>query len=346
MVSVGRVVNETASSSSLSLEHRAENLSLYRVLRPLPLRHTAEFIASTPESRAVCNNPFLLGVKYTDAMRGAATSVINQLGTRGLFAADEESTVVMHILRGGLNFQLREALAGALGWNLHRSWFISAQRQPCDAAGKTWEIVEDSYSKMGGTGIEHIVLGDVVATGTSLMHGLAKIERQVLDANGKFASLLFFTIGGENATLLIERFCRQLDEICGAAPRATVVYLEGIFEVASEATPLRTKIPGTDLLRRSCLMAPEFLESQYTDPCFPLERCTIYDAGSRAFEVPHYLEDVRNYWQEVAQLGGSGVGFRELLQERCPLLDPDRLGAQDLVMLAQRQIERCGSAQS
>ena len=88
-------------------------------------------------------------------------------------------------------------------------------------------------------------------------------------------------------------------------------------------------------------MAPEFIESQYEDPSYPLERCTIYDAGSRAFWVREYANDVLNYWKQVLDLAASGVTFLEYLAQRFPELDASRF-PNDLSLkeLALRQIDR------
>lgn len=108
--------------------------------------------------------------------------------------------------------------------------------------------------------------------------------------------------------------------------------------MADESTPVRIKLTGTDLLRRDCYLAPEFAESQYENPAFPLERCTIYDAGSRSFRVEEYLEDVAHYWSEVGLLAENGVTYRDLLSERTPELDPARFNAVDLGALVRKQL--------
>ena len=88
-------------------------------------------------------------------------------------------------------------------------------------------------------------------------------------------------------------------------------------------------------------MAPEFIESQYEDASYPLERCTIYDAGSRAFWVREYANDVLNYWKQVLDLAASGVTFLEYLEQRFPELEASRFDAGiSLKELALRQIDR------
>lgn len=119
-----------------------------------------------------------------------------------------------------------------------------------------------------------------------------------------------------------------------------MIFFEGNFAVAEEETPLQIKITGTDLIRRDSVLAPEFLESQYENPSYPLERCTIYDAGSRAFWLPEYMEDVKEYWQHTANLATDGLSFSELLNERCPELDSKRFSSIDLSELCKDQIKK------
>jgi len=315
------------------------NCKIYVVQGPEKTSGFTEFVVSTPETRAICNDPFVLGVNYTERMRSAGARVLSQLREARVFAGSERSTHVLNILRGGLNFQLREALADAFGWNFHGVWFISAQRRLVESGLNEWEIVEDSYNKMYASPVVDVVFGDVVATGTSLEHGLEKI-RQMLSHAMRCRSLTFFTIGGAVAGESMRRWKRVVADSLGQDVACTVVYFEGIFGVAGEDTPVEVKLPGTDLLRRDGIMSPEFIQSQYEDPAFPIERCAIYDAGSRAFCVPEYLEDLHDYWARVEAQAAAGLDFATLARGRCPDIDPDRFGAVSLRDLARRQIKR------
>lgn len=78
------------------------------------------------------------------------------------------------------------------------------------------------------------------------------------------------------------------------------------------------KDQGTDLMRTSALLTPEFELSQFASLSSPLERCVIYDGGARAFNVPDYLEDVRSYWEKMKELAGEGMTLEEALVERWP----------------------------
>ena len=249
--------------------------------------------------------------------------------------------MVVNILRGGLNYGLRDALAEAYGWNGHTTCFISAQRARNSADSEDWHITENDYAKVYFPEQATLVIGDVVATGTSLLYARQELLRSALEQRVRLRSILFFTFGGEKALEILEEIDRQCRELFLGYERTVLVYFEGCFTCAQADTPLSVRLTGTDLLRWHSLMAPEFVESQYEDPAYPLERCTIYDAGSRAFWLRDYVEDVIGYWRQNLQFAEQGMTFRQLLEERFPSLDAGRFPQEtDLKKLALRQITK------
>ena len=324
---------------------RDQECSLYALPTEKPSLLTS-LIASTAETRMICNDPFVMGVHYTRLLQSACTRILSALKDLRLFDMDEIETIVFHVLRGGLNFGLREALADAYGWNRHGSAFISAQRARDSKGSEDWHITESDYKKVYLTRLCTAVVGDVVATGTSLEHALHELLNAVDQQGAQLKSLLFFTFGGSRAHEIIE----EVDAVCrdrfNAYTGATIIYLEGCFKVARIDTPLTIRITGTDLLRGGSTMCEEFLESQYLNPSYPLERCVIYDAGSRAFWLPEYLGDIQGYWRETLSLAEKGISYAELLHERFPELDGSRFKGVDLKDVCLRQLARIEQLQS
>lgn len=310
--------------------------ALYEITgEQLPVKR---FIATTEETRQICNDPGVYGLQYTDALQRGCEEILRGLKNLDFAEMREEESLVLHLLRGGLNFGIREALGKAYGWNSHASAFISAQRARRKDAEDEWYITESNYKKVQSPPICSIFFGDVVATGTSCEFALRSVCDSVESQGGQVRNIYFFTIGSPRAEQLLIEIDKHCKERFSAYERASVIYFEGAFAVASSDTDMQIKIPGTDLLRRDSLLAPEFVESQYQSPAFPLERCTIYDAGSRAFWVPEYLEDVHEYWQQTLRLGEEGLTFGELLNERFPELDESRFSGVDLVQLCHAQL--------
>jgi len=319
--------------------HQSKDCALYQVAQK-PGETLETIIASTPLTREICNDPLVFGVNYTRRLRTACSNIMQGLQNEGHLSLEEKETIVFNILRGGLNFGLREALAEAFDWNLHGSSFISAQRARNSSNSEDWHIVESEYQKVYMPKCASIVLGDVVATGTSLQHALDALLQSAQDQGTELKSILFFTYGGERSREILSRVDRICREKFPNYERTTLVFLEGIFTIPTPDYPQRVKITGTDLLRYKSLMAPEFVESQYLYPSFPLERCTIYDAGSRAFWLPEYLEDVYEYWEQNLALAREGVSFEELLKERFPRLDASRYGDVNLEKLCLSRLEK------
>jgi hypothetical protein len=131
-------------------------------------------------------------------------------------------------------------------------------------------------------------------------------------------ALVFFTIGCHKAEKALEAIHARMKAAFPGYERTILVYLEGKFRLVDGRCPLRIAIPGTDLVRWGSLVAPEYERSLYDAPAWPLERCAIYDAGSRAFDVPTYVDDVLEYWAAVAALARDGLSLADALLERWP----------------------------
>lgn len=317
---------------------RDENGVIYRIEDDVKTP-VNRYVLSTPQSRAICNNPLVMGYEYTEKLEQACASFLRLAKNVTPLALDEKRSVVFNILRGGLNFGLRGALASAYGWNNHSSSFVTAQRARVIEGAEQWYITEDEYKKITFPERAQIIIGDVVATGTSLRHGLEILVQEAVKQGTELGSILFFTIGGPKS----EERLIEADATCRAHfpnyEGTCVCYLEGRFFVPTVESKVTIKITGTDLMRCNSLMAPEFIESNFADPAYPLERCTIYDAGSRAFQVHEYLEDVIDYWTMVLEQSKS-MSFKEVIAERFPELDTERFGDVSLEDVARYQLEK------
>ena len=110
------------SPAPLSFFRSAGSARLYRM--EAPGTAVEAFVATAPGTRAISNDPAVAGVDYTTRLRAVCADALRALAPD----VPESDAVVVNILRGGLNFGLREALADAFGWNAHTTCFMSAQR--------------------------------------------------------------------------------------------------------------------------------------------------------------------------------------------------------------------------
>lgn len=274
------------------------------------------YVVSTPGSRAIVNRPELLGVAFNLALQDCMAASLTSAPFRPLLEqTPEEKVCVVSFLRGGLNFELRRALHTAYGFNRHSSAFMSSQRYREDGR---WFVKEDMYRKLDVPPDAVLVMGDVVATGVTMENGLKVVIDHIQEIGSSVRALVFFTIGCHKAEKALARIDETLRAAFPGYERTVLVYLEAKFKLVDSKSELRIGIPGTDLVRRGALMAPELEGAQYDRASFLLERCAIYDAGSRAFDIPHYAEDVIEYWQEVLGFAEQGWTLGEALLERWP----------------------------
>ena len=286
------------------------------------------YVVSTPASREICNRSELLGVDFTVALHDAVAGALSEAPFRDLLTGHpEERVCVVHFLRGGLNFEIRRALHTAFGSNRHSSAFMSSQRERVDGR---WRVKEDMYRKLEIPRDALLVVGDVVATGVTLANGFQVIVDHLAVLGSSLKGLVLLTIGCHKAEKVLEELDAQLRERFSGYERTILVYLEGKFRLVDSRTGLRIGIPGTDLVRLDTILSPELERSQYESLAHPLERCAIYDAGSRAFDIPGYVRDVVGYWEAMSGFAKRGWTLGEALRERWPerdYIDRDRFSA-------------------
>lgn len=290
---------------------RTAELSLYQIAgSDSPVK---EYVFSTPETRDICNAPEIAGFQVTEHLKNAVVKLLKAPPLKGAFgrAPDTKSTV-LHFLRGGLNFRIRNALAEAYGYNRHYASFLTSQRY---RRGDRWIIKQDQYRKLDFEDRTTIFLGDVVATGSTISNGLRLLLNKCVEARKSISNLVFFTNGCQRATELLEEYDTLLRSAFPHYRNSYLFYIEGKFSLAEERTAYTLGISGTDLQRHPALLAPEFELAQYDVLTHPLERCTCYDMGSRSFACADYAHEVIEYWRE---LGESGLTLAEAYHERWP----------------------------
>ena len=274
------------------------------------------WVVSTPQTVDICNRPELCGVEFSTALsRGMTAALAAAPFADFLRSRPSNQLCIMNFLRGSLNFDLRNAVASALGSGYHATCFMSSQRFRKEGR---WYVKEDMYRKLKIPDGAVILVGDVVATGVTVDNGLDVIKETLAEHKTSIKALVFFTIGCHKLEKILEKHHRQFLELFPDYEQTHVVYMEGKFRLVTPETRVVIGIPGTDLIRVDSLLAPEFECSQFDSVSAPLERCTIYDAGSRAFDVGEYLDDVTRYWEQVQRLARRGYTLIEALKERWP----------------------------
>jgi hypothetical protein len=300
----------------LKVIRRIKNASVYE-LKGEYGDSLQRYVVSTPETRAICNRPEITGVRFTELLERALTFVLKSFPpARTIRKLDPLSIGVVHFLRGSLNFGLRRSLARAYGFNTQCSSFITSQRAK-DKYGR-WYITENQYRKIVIPFNATLFLADVIATGVTISNGLDTIVNLAKNSGTTIRKIYFFTIGCHKLEKILKQYDSLLRQHFPHYEGSCAVYLEGKFHLADSKTKVKIKIQGTDLMRSPSILTPEFELSQYDSINYPLERCVVYDAGTRACDIREYLRNLEAYWESLRFLAERGWTLEEALRERWP----------------------------
>lgn len=270
------------------------------------------YLVSSQPSIDIINRPECVGVEFQDklssALRYAVNALLRDTGTEGPLSQPLD---VVYVLRGGLNFNLHQVLTGTTG-RLPEVSFLSSQRVE---EGTGFTIGENDYSKWSVQDGATLCIGDICATGTTMAHGLEMAITQYGRQKIAPQHVLVFSIGTRTVLDVLADLHDTLKKAWG--PRftgITLVYLEALFTLYCGHPALaRTHLRNTDFFRKDAPRSLQLETDSLTHPVTLLERCAIYDGGSRSFEPRTYLANLRRYWERLSEEARTGIGVRDLL---------------------------------
>ncbi len=300
----------------------------------LPGESVSRFVASTPQSRNLCNDPSITGVEFTNQLQRACVSVLKTLKKSARIEFEEKDFTVLHYIPGSLVFGVREALYEAYELNKHSSLFVSG----LDSEGIHFERKDKRPSGPVSslTSQAVVVFGDIVVTGNTFSQVFERIIFELSNSKRELYYFLFITLGSYRAEELLSDFDTKCRKLFPHYQGAAVVYLEGRFNFSNTG----------HLLRSEALLAPEFFNSQYDWAGYPLEQCALYDAVMRAFSVSEHLKIVLSYWENLLKRAEEGLSYEEVLAEKFPNLDRSRFKEIELREVCLLQIKKLVRAAS
>ena len=276
-----------------------EAVGVYLIEPPLVDPSLRRYVVSTRDTRDLMNHPEIINCDFTNLLENGITNVLKGLNMLERLSTVGSKTVnVYHILRGGLNFGVREALRKAFGYKWHSSSYISSQRVLKEGR---FEISEDTYRKFLVPNNATVYFGDIVASGVSLDNGVHYLASFMERSGLSLRNLVFVTIGCVEAERVLVKWHREFKSRFPGYDRTILIYLEGRFALAGDDTPLANSLKDTDLLKSyklGALLAPEFEGSQFERMIVGLEGCAIYDGGKKSFEPINHIRDILEFWEK------------------------------------------------
>jgi hypothetical protein len=309
------------SQDKLVRKFKDEAVAVYRIEGPGVEDDFNRYVVSTRDTRDLMNYPEIINCDFTNLMQNGVTNALKGINIlERLSAIDSKSVNVYHILRGGLNFKVREALLKGFGYKWHSSSYISSQRVLKE--GK-YEVSQDTYRKFLVPDRATVYTADIVASGVSLDNGIDYVNNFLKSKNYQLKNFVFLTIGCIEAERVLATWHEIFKSSFPEYERTILIYLEGRFGLAARDAPLRNFLYDTDLLKNyklGALLSPEFEHSQFDRVIIGLEACAIYDGGKKGFEPVNHIKDILEFWEKQLKVGReNNLSIWEEYQSRMPL---------------------------
>lgn len=271
------------------------------------------YVVSEAETRKLLNTPEVVGYEVYHCLIPSTSQMLYY------FKEQKKVTTanILSILRGALNYPLEESCYRE-HIRVHDISFLSSERvfNEDEIAG-----LEIKYSKLTMVPDSTLLIGDIIATGETLIHCLRYVTDFYREHGARLRNIIIFTIGGTTGITILERLTKEIREFWPEFEGFITVYYEGIFSTYQDKGVSGINLPDVDFYWKDGIIAPEFRRETLSmrNPLF--EKCIIYDGGARRYEIHEHVEEVLEFWKEMLKRADK-IDFKELLDEKLGYATP------------------------
>ena len=269
--------------------------------------HNKYYIVSSEGTRRLMASPEVVGYDSYEAMVSPTVAALDYLVSRGL----KGDFSIITILRGGLNYPLEEA-AHKCGVQVSNMNFLSCERI---IENKVITGLDIKYEKLHIQKDAQFMIGDIIASGDTLKLCLNHVIDRFKRKGGSIKRIVFMTIGGTKAIELLESRYEKIRSIWPEFEGFDCFFYEGIFSVYEDKGVTGVNVPDIDFGWKDGLVAPEFRSYAESLPFALFEKCIIYDGGARRYEIPAHIDEVCEYWEDLAAAASDEL-YRDFVAEK------------------------------
>lgn len=231
-------------------------------------------VLDSPAAAEITAKPYLVGEELLALAREASRGFVRHVAPAAV-------PVVLEILNGGRYYCLPDAVTDVCGY-APVVWSLRAKRS-LDAESGSWRVRVWEQEGMSETAPGPLLIGDTIATGTTLAGVLEEVVAAML-ATGQGRDVYVFTIAGAGAA--VPKLAPVARLLRDAGHTLTLVYANGLLDLAAD---------GTDLGMREAVLLPaawarlQPLLSGFPVPCL---KCAVWDWGDRFTQPEHHLTEL------------------------------------------------------
>lgn len=265
------------------------------------------YVVSEEGTRKLLNTPEVVGFEVYSCLLKSTSRMMKYFKSEKLVS----SANILSILRGALNYPLEESCYRD-GIRVHDISFLSSERVFHDDEIAGLEI---KYSKLAMVPDSTLLIGDIVATGDTLVHCLRYVTEHYRKHGAKLRNIILFTIGGNTGIEIMERLTKEIREFWPEFEGFIGVYYEGIFNTYKDKGVAGIQLPYVDFYWADGVLAPAYRKQSLDSRDILFEKCIIYDGGARRYEISDHVKEVLEYWEDVLKLADQ-IDFKAFTDER------------------------------
>ena len=271
------------------------------------------YVVSEAETRKLLNTPEVVGYEVYHCLIPSTSQMLYYFKEQGKVTAAN----ILSILRGALNYPLEESCYRE-HIRVHDISFLSSERVFTEEEIAGLEI---KYSKLTMVPGSTLLIGDIIATGETLIHCLRYVTDFYREHGASLRNIIIFTIGGTKGIEILEKLPQEIREFWPEFEGFITVYYEGIFSTYQDKGVSGINLPDVDFYWKDGIIAPEFRRETLSmrNPLF--EKCIIYDGGARRYEIHEHVEEVLEFWKEMLARADK-IDFKALLDEKLGYATP------------------------
>lgn len=265
------------------------------------------YVTSEAETRKLLNTPEIVGYEVYNCLIPSTSQMLYYLKEQKKVTTAN----ILSILRGALNYPLEESCYRE-HIRVHDISFLSSERVFVEEEIAGLEI---KYSKLTMVPDSTLLIGDIIASGETLIHCLRYVTDFYRSHGAKLRNIIIFTIGGTKGIEILEKLTQEIREFWPEFEGFITIYYEGIFSTYQDKGVSGINLPDVDFYWKDGIVAPEF-RRETLSMCSPLfEKCIIYDGGARRYEIHEHVEEVLAFWEGILKRADQ-INFEELLAEK------------------------------
>ena len=265
------------------------------------------YVTSEAETRKLLNTPEIVGYEVYNCLIPSTSQMLYYLKEQKKVTTAN----ILSILRGALNYPLEESCYRE-HIRVHDISFLSSERVFVEEEIAGLEI---KYSKLTMVPDSTLLIGDIIASGETLIHCLRYVTDFYRSHGAKLRNSIIFTIGGTKGLEILEKLTQEIREFWPEFEGFITIYYEGIFSTYQDKGVSGINLPDVDFYWKDGIVAPEF-RRETLSMCSPLfEKCIIYDGGARRYEIHEHVEEVLAFWEGILKRADQ-IDFEELLAEK------------------------------